>query len=395
MLPLPAHKLTLLSALMLLGLTARGQRLDTLKIIHDLDFNGYKEKIRLIQGAPCLLPELVIQKEWTQVQNYLDHWRVAEIPNEEFIFAIGTLASIDQRKFSVLSFPAEYAALLGQYAEEAKTVNGLFHYYLKITGQVRYDATPDARSLILWIESWARSLEKNETLSPTERFLCKVYAGEIVYPKATLKEAGATYADLYALKHTIHESYEDYFTAQREQGGTTVGFITGWWFPTGNLAATLGAHPSIGVYIGGRNYRNEYDIVWAFRLPGNSVAPYTFTRNDSSFTSTYYDGGYIGFDYTRYLVHGKRYEFGVVSAIAYDYFSVANGFSGTSEDGHSWGSLNEGSFDFDNGVRFKYFLGPKLNIGLAVKYHIINYDNHGGTDMSGNAFTVDLSVGSR
>ncbi|HTJ13252.1 MAG TPA: hypothetical protein VL547_14550 [Dinghuibacter sp.] len=408
MLPLPAHHRALpdhkkasLSAhatlmpatlvLLLLGLTARGQQSDSLRIIN-LD---YKSKIRLIQGAPCLLPELVLEKEWGQVQNYLDHWRVAAIPNEEFIFAISTLAAIDQRKFSVLSFPGDYAALLDQYAVEAKTVNGPFRYYLKISNRVRYDATPDARALILWIESWARMLEQRAMLSPTEGFLCKVYAGEIVYPRTTLKEAGASYTELYSLQRTIHQSYEDYFTAQRGQGGTTVGFISGWWLPTGNLAGTLGSHPSIGIYVGGRNYRNEYDIVWAFRLPGNSVKPYTFSRNDTSYTSTYYDGGYIGLDYTRYLIHRKRYEFGVVSAIAYDYFSIANGLGSNDEGERHWGSFNEGSFDFNNGVRFKYFLRPKLNIGLAVKYHIINYDNHGGTDMGGNAFTVDLSVGTR
>src|ERR1700744_5434202 len=136
MLPLPAHKLPLLPALLLLGLTARGQRPDTLH---------YKEKIRLIQGAPCLLPALVFNREWDQVQNYLDHWRVAEIPDEKFIFAIGTLAAIDQRKFSVLSFPANYAVLLDEYANQANVVNGPFHYYLKISNRVRYDATPDAR----------------------------------------------------------------------------------------------------------------------------------------------------------------------------------------------------------------------------------------------------------
>jgi hypothetical protein len=386
MLPLPAHKLTLLPVLLVLGLAARGQRPDTLH---------YKEKIRLIQGASCLLPELVLERKWVEVQNYLDHWRVAAIPNEEFIFAIGTLAAIDQRKFTVLSFPANYMDFLEQYAQEAKDINGPFHYYLKISRQVRYDATPDARALILWIESWATQLEMKDTLSPTEQFLCTIFAGKVVNPRATLKVAGATYSDLNALHRAIHQSYEDYFTAQRTHGGTTVGFMSGSWFPTVNLAGTLGAHPSIGIYAGGRNYWNEYDIVWAFRLPGNSIKPYTFSRNDTSYTSTYYDGGYIGLDYTRYLVHRKRFEFGLVTAIAYDYFSVANGFGGNDEGDRHWGSFNEGSFDFNNGVRFKYFLRPKLNLGLAIKYHIINYDNHGGTDMGGNAFTVDLTVGTR
>lgn len=381
--------MTLSSALVFLCLAAHSQPRDT--VLRD---NAYKEKIRFIQGAPCLLPGLVRDREWGQVQNYLDHWRVSARANEEFIFGISTLAAIDQRNFSVLSFPFDYGYLLDNYAQEAKKVNGSFHYYIPVSRRFLYDATPDARSLILWIRTWARSLIAAYPLSPTEKFLCQVFDGDIVDPKATLEQQHGTYTDIDSLQHNIHQDYQDYFVAERGRGGSTLSVMSGVWVPTGHLT-TLGTHPSIGISVGGRNYWNEYDIVWAFRFLSPTPRTYTFQRNDSLFTSNHYDGGYIGFDYTRYLVHRTRYEFGFVSAVAYDYFSVANGFGGGEAEAHHWGSLNEGSFDFNNGFRLKYFLRPRESIGIAIKYHIINYANNGGSNLGGNAFTLDLSFGTR
>lgn len=394
--PLPARSLALSSALALLSLAVFGQsaKAPSTNKLPSVNDTVYKEKIRFIQGAPCLLPLLVQEREWDQVKNYLDHWRVSPVPSEEFIFSISTLAAIDQRKFFALTFPYNYEALLQNYAYGAKNVYGAFRYYLRITDRFRYDATPDAKSLILWIEAWSRNLLARDSLSPTEKFLCQVFAGDIVDPQATLQKQNLHYGDLYALQHNIERSYQDYFVAERNRPGPTVSIMTGIWVPTGHLT-TLGTHPSIGISLGSRNVFNEYEFVWAFRFPGSSTRPYTFARNDSVFTSHYYDGGYVGLDYTRYIVHKTRYEFGLVSAIAYDYFSVANGFGGGEAEDHHWGSLNQGSFDFNNGFRFKYFLRPRLYVGLAVKYHIINYVNNGGTDMGGNAVTMDLALGTR
>ena len=56
--------------------------------------------------------------------------------------------------------------------------------------------------------------------------------------------------------------------------------------------------------------------------------------------------------------------------------------------------LNVGSFDSNFGLRFKYFLHCRAYIGLTAKYHVIHYNNDGGTDLSGNAYTLDLLFGS-
>jgi hypothetical protein len=119
----------------------------------------------------------------------------------------------------------------------------------------------------------------------------------------------------------------------------TAAVMVGWWFPTGHLRV-LGAHPSVGV---------------------------------------------------QHLTHKKRVDFGVTSGVAYDYFPVSDGFS---DADRGLLPLNVGSFDLNGGVRLKYFLRRRGYVGLTAKYHLINYANRGGTDLGGNAFTVDLAFGS-
>jgi hypothetical protein len=140
---------------------------------------------------------------------------------------------------------------------------------------------------------------------------------------------------------------------------------------------------------------NEYDFIWSFRFPSTTPGTYKVVRLDTSFNSNYYDGGYVGFDYTRYVIHKKRFELGLTSAIGYDYFSVANGF-GTSPPTTSASILpiDVGSFNFSNGIRFKYFFSSRSFIGIYAKYNLINYCNSGGTDLSGQAFTIELVYGS-
>jgi hypothetical protein len=108
--------------------------------------------------------------------------------------------------------------------------------------------------------------------------------------------------------------------------------------------------------------------------------------------SNYYDGGYIGFDYTRYFVHKTHLDIGFITAIAYDYFDAFNGLGNSDTNGKV--PYNIGSLDINGGAQIKYFIGRGPFIGIQAKYHLINYANTGGTDLSGNAFTIDFVFGS-
>ena len=348
-----------------------------------------------ITHAPVLLPELLKEQHYDTIRNFLANWRNSDYPSLELIFSAEALLAIETAKFSSYLLPCDCLLFLSDYARELKTLDtrgSKFRYYLRLTPPYSYDATIEARNLILFIRSWARDLLSKPYLDKDELFICRTLAGDIPDPKT------AVYADpgscpRIARTGQVIESYNNaVFTTTRNTLRGTAGILVGWWTPTGNLHQVLGPHPSVGFQLGIRNKFNEYDLTWSLRF-GRPALPYTFVRNDTAYRSDYYDGGYIGFEYTRYFVHRKHFDAGITSGFAYDYFSVENGW-GNNPDIARLEPFNVGSADWNNGFRIKYFFKRKHYIGLTAKYHLIHYANDGGTNIDGDAYTIDLSYGS-
>ncbi len=380
-------------ALLTMMQTAQAQRHLT-----NSDSAWFKEKIEFIRQAPEILSASIKQKNWNDLNNFAANWKISESPSNEIILAIQLLSFIQNRQFFVMRLPADYLRLLEYYASEmnASGNDNHFKYYIDLAGVYRYDATSDAIKIFRTLSAWAHQLRSSAQLSKTEIFFCEVFEGNISHPEKSLKNDENAYNDLTAfnnyLQHQISHCDSLSFVNQRSSRTGTAGIMLGTWIPTGN-AALLGNAFSFGFLFGYRNKKNEYDAFISLRVPHGTNQFYNVYRSDSLFSSNYYDGGYFGFDYTRYFVHKRRYEIGFTSAIGFDYFD----FTGTSSDSLAGKRITPtaiGSFDLSNGIRFKYFLRPGLYIGIAAKYHLINYCNTGGTDLGGNAFTIDLILGS-
>jgi hypothetical protein len=364
-----------------------------------------KQIIYLHRAAPILSVSLK-EKDYENIRNFADNWTNSETPGQELIFGIRTLLQIQKNQFSVDDLPCNFLYLLMQYVREMQQVENnpdKFQYKVRLTQDIPYtwyDASKDVRDLMEIIRAWSNNLlnlpEMN--LPQTEKFLCDVFAGKIADPKKELFSNPKEYADMIKFDQMVQYgarlNNDAYFFNQRNGKTGTAAIMCGVWIPTGHLAL-LGTHPSVGLQLGERNKLNEYDFIWSFRFPSTTPGTYKVVRLDTSFNSNYYDGGYVGFDYTRYVIHKKRFELGLTSAIGYDYFSVANGF-GTSPPTTSASILpiDVGSFNFSNGIRFKYFFSSRSFIGIYAKYNLINYCNSGGTDLSGQAFTIELVYGS-
>ena len=362
------------------------------------DSAWYKERIAFIRQAPVILSASIKEKNWNDLRNFAANWKLSESPSDEIILAIQVMNEIQNREFFVMRLPANYLRLLEAYATEMEAIANKprFRYYINLAGHYRYDATADAVKIFRILKTWSLQLKSSGRLSRTEAFFCDVVAGNIPNPANVLSREAPSYPDLAAFNRYIQNQIANCdslsFVKWRNSKSGTAAIMLGTWLPTGN-AALLGNDLSIGFLLGYRNKKNEYDVIASLRIPHTTVQPYNVLRSDSLFSSNYYDGGYFGFDYTRYFVHKLKYEIGFTSAIGYDYFDFT-GQSGDSLAGKNITPAEIGSFDFSNGLRFKYFLRPRLYIGLSAKYHLINYYNKGGTDVSGNAFTIDLILGS-
>lgn len=362
----------------------------------DVHFRTATDQISFIAHAPVLLPALLKQRQYESIGNFLTNWRNAEYPSLELIFSAEALLAIETGRFSSYYLPCDCLIYLSDYARELKnatTQGGKFRYYLQLEYPYRYDATEEARMTLLFIQTWARNLEAKPGLDKDELFICHTLAGDIADPATVVQTDPGSCPRLSHTWQYFNAYNNAVFTARRNTKKGTAAVLVGWWIPTGKLRQVLGTHPSIGVQLGVRNKLNEYDLTWCFRFGNPTPQPYTFIRNDTPYTSNYYDGGYIGLEYTRYLVHRKYLDFGFISGIAYDYFSVANGWGNDPDIAHLE-PFNVGSFDWNNGLRVKYFLKRRAYVGLTAKYHLIHYDNSGGTNIDGNAYTVDLSFGS-
>ena len=372
---------------------AQAQRLPTKE-----DSAWYKERIAFITQAPIILSATIKEKNWNELRNFAANWKLSESPSDEIILAIQIMSEMSSHEFFVMRLPANYRQLLEAYAREVDATGNKprFRYYINLPGNYRYDATNDAVKIFGILREWSLQLKSSVHLGKTEIFFCDVFTGNILHPMQVINTEGQSYKDLTAFNSYIQDQIADCdsisFVKKRNAKTGTAALMLGTWLPTGN-AALLGSDLSLGFLLGYRNKKNEYDVIASFRIPHNTNQNYNVLRSDSLFTSHYYDGAYFGFDYTRYFVHKLKYEIGFTSAIGYDYFD----FSGQSADslaGKNITPIAIGSFDFSNGLRFKYFLRPGLYVGLSAKYHFINYCNTGGTDVSGKAFTIYLILGS-
>jgi hypothetical protein len=364
----------------------------------DLTRSGtYYPKIRFIAHAPSLLPELLAASQWGPMSNFLENWKNSTTASNELIFGIEALMTIESRNSIPSPLPCDILFYLDDYARELKKMDdpsAHFNYLIRLDIRYNYDATADAIKVLQFTRSWARRLLATRKLDDSQWLLCQVLAGKIDNPVAWYEQHKESYPAIARIQNNVGAYNNWYFTEKRDRPSGTASVLAGWWIPTGRLSKILGSHPSVGVQLGLRSKWNEYDLTWTFRFLHPTPQEYSFVRNDSMFTSTYYDGGYVGFEYTRYLLHEKHFEFGLTTGIGYDYFSVIDGFHPSDPD-FSMLPINVGSFNFNNGLRFKYFFHGRGFLGLTARYNLIHYANDGGTDLSGNAFTLDLSYGSR
>ena len=320
------------------------------------------------------------------MKNFTLNWQAAFISNEELIFSIQTLLAIQQNNLSDMKIPCDFFYYLSDYAKELNKIETQpvkFRYYINIDVNRNYDATDNATDIILFTQAWAKKLLASRYLDNPALFFCKVIAGEITNPDGYYQANKAALPTITQFINNINEHNNRLFIEKRDAPCGTASIIIGSWFPTANLK-TLGNHPSVGAQFGYRTKLNEYDFTFIYRFLSPTPRSYSFIQQDTLVTSNYYDGGYIGLDYTRYLIHKKYFDAGVTSGIGYDGFDMGN----SSDVYPSPGSLN-----FNNGIRLKYFFHTSSFIGAAIKYNLIHYSNPGGTNLNGNAFSIDLSYG--
>jgi hypothetical protein len=330
------------------------------------------------------LPRLYERRDLDSIAYYIQ-FRIKSSPGfQPDLYALNILFGIQRHRFSPDSLrdPYLYYALddyvrnfVASQSEDGYT--GMF-------ATPDFDPRPAYQEEFATMARWAEDLIETRRLSNVESFLCQTFAGDFEHPRKTARADRVRYWQ-------INSMLDASMSSRRKTGTLNLYLGAGVWIPQGRLAR-FGAHPSItGIGVGKKTWFSEWDITLAFRF--NSTAQsYTVLREDSVYNLNHFFGGYFGLDYTRYILHAKRFETGLLFGIGYDGFDVNDSYSGDHPTGPPPPtSIN--SLNLNLGCRLNYYFNPKHYIGLVSRYNFIQYSNPGGTPLDGNAVTIDLIVG--
>ena len=334
-------RIPLLLALLLISLTASAQQLPHLYEKKDFDSIGY-----------------YIQLRWKE-------------PVEPDLLCQAILLSIQRNIFNLTDF-SDLDALTQPLINQLNAYANL----LAACRDTKCNMPEPEKKIVATTSLWANDLLRTRSLDSIETFLCRVYSGDIRHP------------DAYLSTHTVAPiaggASDPNDFAPRVNAVLTIG--SGIWLPNGHLSL-LGVHPQINFGFGVRNTHNEWDMDGDIRFV-NTPSPYTILRNDTLRYRTYYDGGNLSFNYTRYLLKHGRSEAGLSAGMGADFIDFASdsqtaGFSPT----------EIASFDFNLGLRYNYRIGKQGFLGLVARYHFLSYTNPGGSPFDGNAATINIIIG--
>lgn len=362
---------------------------------------------RLFATYAHALPGLYGKKDFDSISWYIQQRWQQPRPDPD-VFCLAILLSIQRHQFSLTDFSdndplnKKFAAMLRAYAD---AVDPFLQYKdpLRYHSHKGFDASAADRDIFHTTTSWAADLLKNQSLDSVETFLCQTIAGRIRYPDYALWEGNITPDQPQSQSSgqarppgQPPSSDQPEYTSPQEQAAAptparqrrfAISAVagTGIWIPRGNLS-TLGVHPAVDYGFGIRDRLNSFDVFASLRFV-NAPHSYTLLRDDTLYTRNFYRGGYFGFDYTRYVYYSTRWEAGFIAGIGADFFDVT-------EQTDSYLSPTELAIvNYNIGIRCNYYITPRGFVGMALKYHFLDYHNPGGTPLDGNAFSIDFTIG--
>jgi hypothetical protein len=295
----------------------------------------------VFDNAMEVLPELKMTKAFDSMAYVIDFIEKSCDKTTE-TFNLKVLLAIEQGRFRVEDF---YDAIA---IHNLETSASNYHNYL-----INQNRRPKAQvTYYRFTSEWALNLPQRRNLDDNERLICRVLAGIENAPALVVMKNKSVYPYFFDMLHEA-KVYE------RKAAQGIVSISGGYWFPTANMAK-LGSHPSFGFQVGQHKNSNEIDLTIQFRFL-KSAMPYTVLRSDSLYDLTHFFGGYIGLDYTRYLLKNSDVELGLLVGAGYDGFDISS-----SDDEDYLKPYSIGSLNVNTGLRFNYFYTSHSFIGLSA-----------------------------
>ena len=186
----------------------------------------------------------------------------------------------------------------------------------------------------------------------------------------------------------LYENYNEQLQSYLTMSEWNLSFSAGVWVPTGNITQ-LGCHPEIGLQVGWKYKKMNYDLICAVKFI-NAYNDYYVRRKGSTEPelTNYFLGYTIGIDVGRDIFARNHHEVQLIAGIAYDGFQVIK------EDKDAGiKSLSVNSYNFNIGLGYRYYVKEHWYWGIRAKINFVDYTLNRVLDFTGFPVTIHIVVG--
>lgn len=240
-----------------------------------------------------------------------------------------------------------------------------------------------------FLQEMAVSLVGKRAYSPAEEFLIKFYA----------RPDSVAFAELDSVKYeptVLGRKYVASKNYHNKMHGFSSNIQMGMWLPTGPLS-TLGSHPYMAYNLGGRGEVIMADYTFGFRV-GDAKNYITVLKDGTYYNSKNYISWFTGADLGCKLFRTRKSELDFLVGLGYE--EIQTLYEPVENDVAITQSVK--SFYANAGLAYKIYVRNTVRnnkhvrsyFSLQAKYNYVNYDNKGGTDLTGNALIIGLVYGS-
>jgi hypothetical protein len=330
--------------------------------------------------ASFLIPDLYKSGSTDTLNSLVDYWN-NRCSDSESVLRVRILLAIENNSFSEDLYNESITGQLKQYkfnvsytemVEKKGTIDSLLYpNYLEMINDYR-------RLLFFTIGLAEKLLLTKENLTDIERFFLEFYSNSV---KSIKKKY---------LPKVSRPGIFDFYDVQHKKPYLHTYLILGTWIPTGNFSI-VGVQGSVGAAFG-FGFRTFYVDLAVIGKPVFSPKPYEVNVNGVTINTNKFVGIYVGADFGYRLFTFSKSGFDLLGGVAYDGFQALNTKYEIKEIGGYSKRVN--SLNLNLGLGYRILINKRGSfIGLDLKYNFVDYNNVGGSDLSGNIISIQLLYG--
>ncbi len=325
-------------------------------------------------NAGKLIPRLYQDGQNDSIHIVLDFWG-ERCCNNATIIELQILLAIDEGEFQ----ESDYVDLLKEIVNASPSSYGYFPMYnWRIRGyKEEYKLCLDFKLTL------ALEMVESTDSGTVEHLVARYLAGE---KEGLLRRLREPVFDNTILRSLYDESIKKIMTEHPRSNGGHYWLTSGVWIPTGKASELIGPMVQIGGSAGVRNSWWQYDFTFLFRFL-NSKEKFMVAHKGDLVESSTYMGTYTAIEVGFEFIRANRHQSSLFVGLGIDALNSHD------DQGDNQEAMN--AFARTVGLRYRFLYDKTATrfIGLEGRYSFVEYYTHGGADLSGNSFSINLTWG--